>query len=92
MGPERQGGLIQAGRSVAIFLALGATIFVAPRFWRLVDSWVWAELMQVYDSDTAALLFVVLQYASYPLVFFALQMGLVLMLSGIALIVMRWLV
>lgn len=56
--------------------ALGATVFVGPLIWPLVDTPINAILLDLYSYQTAQYLAWSMEIASYPMTYFALRAGL----------------
>jgi hypothetical protein len=73
--PTGQGGVPAAFRPFAGLVAAGATILLVPQVWPVIEPPVREAIFDLYGHEYAAWLFLAAEIGFWPLIFFALRLG-----------------
>ncbi len=84
-----QGGLIGALGALATPLALGATVFVAPSVWPMIEILVTSKLSQLYGWNAAYWLGWGVHILTYPITFSLIRVGLIGALTALSAFTMK---
>lgn len=81
---QSQGGLIGAFAALATPLALGATVFIAPSVWPIIDAPVTSKLSELYGWSAAYWLDWDIHILTYPITFSLIRVGLIGSLTALS--------
>lgn len=88
-GSQNPNPLIAAsGKWLATCIAIYAAIFWTPDLWAACEEGILKAIYARYDGMSAAFVYWLLKIAAYPLMFFAVRMGLGVAFVGLTMVVM----